>query len=122
MTEKALQPLILRTLGSRPDVRLFRNQVGGAWTGQARKLADGSVHIVNPRFVSYGLATGSADLIGWQSITIAGRTLAVFTSIEVKGDGGRATEEQERWRAVVRAHGGNAAIARSVEEATGCLL
>jgi hypothetical protein len=72
--------------------------------------------------VQFGLARGSADLIGWRTITITpdmvGRQLAVFTSIEVKTESGRVRPEQQAWLDVVQSSGGFAGIARSVADAS----
>ena len=120
MTESQLQAAILRELGGRPDVRLFRNQVGAGWTGASSRVG-GGVLIREPRFVRYGLHPGSADLIGWQSVVITpemvGQRVAIFTSLEVKSQTGRATEEQKNWREQVAFHGGIAGICASVDAA-----
>jgi hypothetical protein len=118
MTESQVQALILRALGSRPDTRLFRNQVGGAWMG---KPSGGVLRLEDARFVQCGLAVGSGDLIGWHSVTVTpemvGRKLAVFLSVEVKTETGRVRPEQVNWLEQVRKHGGIAVVARNVEEA-----
>lgn len=63
------------------------------------------------RLVRYGVGSpGGSDLIGWSK---DGRFLAV----EVKTAKGRATKEQLAFIAAVRASGGYAGIARSVEDA-----
>jgi hypothetical protein len=71
--------------------------------------------------VTVGLAPGSADLVGWRSVTITpemvGQRVAVFASVEIKKAGGRATPEQLNWRDRVNEAGGIAGIVRSVEEA-----
>ena len=113
MTESQIQAEILRAICCRTDVRLFRNQVGCA-------QSDG-------RWIRYGLTPGSADLIGWQSVTVTpemiGRKLAVFTSIEVKAHAtGRLTPQQDNWRRVVSSAGGAAGVARSVAEAAAILI
>ena len=68
---------------------------------------------------------GSADLIGWSSVTITadmvGQTVAVFTSIEVKSATGRLRPEQRQWLEAVQAAGGIAGVARSVEDARALL-
>ena len=73
------------------------------------------------RPVSFGLCKGSADLIGYRSITITpemvGQQVAVFTSIEVKTPTGRIRPEQRAWMETVQAAGGIAGVARSVEDA-----
>ena len=100
MTESQIQSAIHRAIGSRPDCRLFRNHTG--------KVQDKS-----GRWHTFGLATGSADLIGW----CRGR----FLSIEVKSATGRIRPEQQAWMEAVNAHGGIAFVARSVEEANELL-
>lgn len=107
MSEAAIQQSIRLALGQCPAVRMFRNNVG------AIKAPDG-------RVIRYGLTTGSADLIGWQTVTITpdmvGHRFARFVSVEVKAPKGRLTPEQETWRAAVLKAGGIAVVARSVED------
>lgn len=95
-------------LGKRPDVRLFRNNVGVA------TFPDGSR-------VAYGLAPGSSDIIGWQRITITpdmvGKDVAVFIAIEAKGPKGRVSEKQLNFIETVNKFGGKAGIAHSADEA-----
>ena len=71
--------------------------------------------------MSFGLAKGSADLIGWRTVTVTqemvGTQVAVFTSIEVKTPIGRVKPEQQQWLDAVQAAGGIAGVARSVEDA-----
>ena len=106
--ETELQQRIRLALGTRSELRLFRNQVG--------QLPDPRTG----RPVQFGLARGSADLIGWRTVTITpdmvGKTVGVFVAIEVK-DRGRLTPEQERFIAEVQQAGGLAGVARSVEDA-----
>ena len=107
--ETDLQQQIRLALGTRPDARLFRNQVGSLPDPRTGRL------------VTFGLARGSADLIGWRTVTITpdmvGQQLAVFTSIEVKTPTGRIRPEQQHWLAAVQGAGGFAGIARSVPDA-----
>ena len=107
--ETTLQQQIRLALGTRTDLRLFRNQVGS---------------LPDPRTgrpVQFGLARGSADLIGWRTVTITsdmvGQQLAVFTSIEIKTPTGRIRPEQQAWLGAVRNAGGIAGIARSIQDA-----
>jgi len=100
MTESTIQNKIRLALGSRPDVRLFRNHVGVV------KDQRGQVH-------TFGLRKGSADLIGWVRIF----HIAVFLSIEVKTATGRVRPEQQQWMKNVNESGGIAFVARSEEEA-----
>ena len=127
MTESQIQAEILRELGSRTDVRLFRNTCGTGWSGQTVSHVGDRVTLANARFIRYGLTPGSADLIGWQVVTVTpemvGSKLAVFASIEVKAHAtGRLTPEQDNWRRVVSSAGGAAGVARSVAEAAAILI
>ena len=100
MTESQIQSTVHRVLGKRPDVRLFRNNVG------AYKDPTGT-------FRRFGLCVGSADLIGW--VMVDGR--AIFLSVEIKTPIGKLSPEQETWLRNVKRMGGIAFIARSPEEA-----
>jgi len=132
MTEAQIQSAIHRTLGSRPDVRLFRNHVGkvrDSYLGPGRRVLVATDRlsafdrviacipykgqVLNQRWHTFGLAPGSADLIGW----VRGR----FLSIEVKSATGRVRPDQQNWMNVVNSHGGIAFVARSVAEAVELL-
>ena len=98
--------------------RLFRNNVGTGWVGQAtiRREKDGSTTAIirYARPLHAGLATGSGDLIGWSRVVITqemvGSTVAVFTSVEVKTETGRVSVAQENWRQAVADAGGIASV------------
>lgn len=61
--------------------------------------------------VRYGLGVGSADLVGFR------HSDGKFCAIEVKTKTGRVRKEQKLWIDYVNKNGGNAGIARSVEDA-----
>lgn len=107
--ETILQQRIRLAVGINPETRLFRNQVGSLPDPRTGRL------------VTFGLARGSADLIGWRTITVTqamvGTRLAIFTSIEVKTPTGRVRPEQQAWLEAVQQAGGIAVIARSVPDA-----
>ena len=107
--ETTLQQQIRLAVGTNPDARIFRNQVGSLPDSRTGRL------------VTFGLARGSADLIGWRTITVTqsmvGIRLAIFTSIEVKTPTGRIRPEQQAWLEAVQQAGGIAIIARSVPDA-----
>lgn len=112
-SETHLQQEIRLALGKRSDLRLYRNNCGS---------------LPDPRTgrpVQFGLARGSADLIGWRTVTITpemvGQRLAVFTSIEVKTPTGRVRPEQHAWLAAVIGAGGIGGVARSVTDAHAIL-
>ena len=106
-SEQTIQQKI-RLACSRGPVRLHRNNTG-------------TLRDANGRPVQFGLAKGSADLIGWTTRTITpdmvGQQVAVFTSIEVKSATGRLRPDQRQWMEAVQAAGGIAGVARSVEDA-----
>jgi hypothetical protein len=107
MTEQQIQQHI-RIACSTGATRLWRNNTG-------------TLRDQHGRPVSFGLCKGSADLIGYRSITITpdmvGQQVAVFTSIEVKTRTGRIRTEQRAWMETVQSAGGIAGVARSVEDA-----
>jgi hypothetical protein len=107
--ETDLQQRIRLALGTHPDARLFRNQVGSLPDPRTGRL------------VTFGLARGSADLIGWRTLVVTpemvGQRIAVFTSLEVKTPSGRLSPAQTHWLHAVRSAGGIAGVARSVADA-----
>jgi len=108
MSEAATQQDIRLALGQCPGIRTFRNNTGAYKDPRSGRL------------VRYGLHTGSADLIGWQSVVITpamvGQRFARFVSIEVKTPTGRLSPEQSTWQAAVQKAGGIAVVARSVDD------
>lgn len=107
-TEQTIQQRIRLAL-SRGPVRLWRNNTG-ALRDQRGQL------------VTYGLCKGSADLIGYRSITVTpemvGATIAQFVALEVKAVAGRTTPEQEAFIRLVAEAGGVGAVVRSIDDAT----
>jgi hypothetical protein len=110
-SEQQIQQQIRLTC-STGSTRLFRNNTG-------------TLRDQHGRPVSFGLCKGSADLIGWRTVTITpemvGQRIAVFTSIEVKAASGRLRPEQRQWLDAVQAAGGIAGVARSVDDARALL-
>jgi hypothetical protein len=109
-SETHLQQEIRLALGTKPDLRLYRNNCGSLPDPRTGRL------------VTFGLARGSADLIGWRTVLVTqdmvGQQLAVFTSIEVKTPTGRLAPLQANWLDAVKNAGGIAGVARSVTDAT----
>ena len=99
LTEAELLRQILLAIGSRPDVRLWRKNVGAAMSGG--------------RFIRFG-TPGAADLLG---LLQGGR----FLAIEVKSATGRLTPEQRAWGEMVQRFGGTYLVVRSVEEAVSAV-
>jgi len=96
--------------------RLFRLNVGLAWTGDVIKNPDGSITIRNPRPFKSGVP-GMSDLIGWTPIEITpemvGKTVAIYTAVETKTARGRASANQVNFIGAVNKSGGMAGIART---------
>jgi hypothetical protein len=107
MREQVIQNEIRLAISS-PTVKMFRNNVG-------------SLKDKNGRRVQFGLCQGSSDLIGFTSKTITaddiGKTVAVFTAIEIKTPKGKISESQQAFIDMVRNKGGLAGVARSIEDA-----
>ena len=96
----------------RDDVRLYRNNRGVAQYGN--------------QLVRYGVGPkGGADWIGYRVVLITpdmvGSRIAQFTAIEAKRPGETADEYQQRFLDRVKADGGVAGIATSVDEAKALL-
>lgn len=111
MTEQQIQQAIRLKLSKGPT-RLWRNNTG-------------CLRDERGQLVRFGLCAGSADLIGYRTVTITpdmvGQQVAVFAAVEVKAPKGRPTPEQTAFLAHVTAAGGIAGIARSVEDAAALL-
>jgi hypothetical protein len=107
VSEKETVNAVRATL-SHGDTRLFRNNVGA--------LQDKT-----GRFVTYGLAVGSSDLIGWKSMNITldmvGEKVAVFVALEGKSEDKAPTEAQRRFLQTVKDAGGIAGVFRSQSDA-----
>jgi hypothetical protein len=74
------------------------------------------------RVIRYGVGpNGASDLIGWTCVEVTpdmvGKTVAVFTAIEVKTPDGTVKADQQTFVDNVRAAGGLAGIARSADDA-----
>lgn len=108
MTSEAQTQQEIRLAASAAGCTLFRNNIGGYQDASGRWIKYG---VCNP---------GGSDLLGWLPVVITadmvGRTVAVFTAIEVKAPRGRATDAQVNFIAAVIAAGGRAGIARSTDD------
>lgn len=115
-------------------VRLFRNNTGMGWVGAWRRMRPGQTYradggeilIRGARPLHAGLMEGSADGIGWRTITITpdmvGQRVAVFLSVEAKSGTGRLSKEQKVWHNNVLAAGGISIVARCPEQAHDDIL
>ena len=124
MSEHEIQQRILLACGS-GSVRLWRNNVGTGWAGQATKITPGNIRAVaaalrpgdvvvrQGRPLHAGLCVGSSDLIGYRQVD----GVAQFVALEVKSTTGRPTKEQSQFIDHIQAAGGVAEIVRSVADA-----
>lgn len=118
---------------SRTATRVFLNPVGQGIAGKAERINVAGPVRLQPgdyvvRFgqrIEYGLTPGSGDIIGITPhvVTAAdvGRTLGIFTSLEVKTGAGRLQQHQRQWRDFVRAQGGIAEEVRSEADALAAI-
>jgi len=122
--ETNLTRKIQLALGKNPKIRIFRNNSGKCWIGASRKFTQaqtvnvksGDVLVQQARYFDAGLCVGSSDLIGMKSVTITpdmvGKTMAVFTAIEVKTPTGKISPEQVNFLNMVQKMGGLGIICR----------
>ena len=96
-SEAEIQAEVLRVLGARPDLRLWRANTGAA------------IDPSTARLVRFGVQ-GQADLSG---ILAGGRRL----EIEIKSARGRQTPNQKFFGAMIVRFGGLYIVARSLQEA-----
>lgn len=95
MRESHLVSAILREFGSRPGLRLWRQNTGAARTPTGQ-------------VVRFGVP-GQADISG---ITNTGRRI----EIETKAGRGRLSEAQQNWRAMIEKFGGLYILARTLAD------
>ncbi len=104
--EKHVQARVLVALGAQPDFVVWRNNTGALH-------ALGAAGRVRP--MRFGLAVGSADLVG--VLRPSGR----FVAIEVKTSTGRLRPAQAQWSRLVQSMGGFYAVVRSADDAIAAL-
>ena len=111
---------ILAEANKNPNVKLWPNSVGLGYVGEVVKEykigIDNYIHIKNPRRVKYGLAPGSADLIGFKIEEIAGVKIPRFLAIEIKSRKDRLRDKQSNFRKMILRLGGIAGLARSLAD------
>jgi hypothetical protein len=128
MNETSLRNSVLLRV-SAIGARLFRNNTGQAWIGRSERISKactvrvfpGDVVIREARPLHAGLVKGGSDLIGWTPVRIdendIGRTIAVFTALELKTGRLQATPEQANFIEKIGEAGGIAGIVRSPDDA-----
>lgn len=94
---------------------VFRNECAGAYVGKVIHKDSRIVTLANAQLMTFGLAVGSADIIGIHKPT--GR----FLAFEVKTAKGKPTKEQLNFIEQVRSANGIAGIVRSTQDALDLL-
>lgn len=114
MKESDIQNKIRLALSRHGSNVMFRNNVGQAWAGKAKRLPSSDVLIQDPYPITFGLCTGSSDLIGYTSVIITpdmvGKKVAIFTALEVKRPMSQPSPAQRQFIARVRQDGGRAGV------------
>jgi hypothetical protein len=115
--ENVIQAEVRLALGRERDLVLYRNSVGVAKEWDARTHTE--------RVIRYGLANGSADLVGVLTVRVAfngaERALGRFFALEVKRPGEQPTAEQKQWATLMRARGAFVATVCSADDARAAL-
>ena len=121
MSEKAAQNETLLALGSRGDVRVWRQNTGVAWVGDSYNWRGRTLIITNARPLYTGLCTGSSDIIGIRRLAVTrnmvGDDVGLFCAVEMKSARGNPTKEQRSFLDCIATFGGLAGVARSVDDA-----
>lgn len=122
MNEHAVQNAVRLALSEARRGVYWRVNVGQAWTGsQVVRNADGSVTIRDARPFYSGVPAGFPDLFGFTHVPVTaahvGTTLPVYTGIEVKRPGGKASPKQTQHLTLLANAGAICGIAHSADEA-----
>jgi len=99
--------------------RLFKNNIGSAWLGKPsgqcydKKTNEKAMILAKFCKISYGLAVGSSDLIGFEII----KKKPIFCCVEVKTKFyPKISTEQKDWLNFVARTGGRAYVARETTD------
>jgi len=103
------QDIINKILKDQPEnVRLFQSRAGFAWQGKS--VVKGNIRIIKNAVPFHGMPDGFPDLCGWTSVEITpdmiGKTVAVFTAIEVKTGKQVLKKDQRGFRNIIERMGG----------------
>lgn len=104
---------------SAAGITIWRNNTAQGWQGEKIIKKGRDVLLVNARPIKCGLCVGSADLIGIKPVVIqpgdVGKTMGIFTAIEVKTGKGRVRPDQVTFLEHVEERGGIGVVGRSSE-------
>lgn len=109
---KVLTNRALKLQQKMPGVRLWNNPVGLSYNGRVVETytADGKRYMLieNPRPVTYGLCSGSSDIIGFK----VDNGKPIFAGIEVKTPNDKRKPLQEAFHKMVVGFGGYSGVLR----------
>ena len=116
--ETILQNKIIRAIGTRSDVRIWRSHPGGA--------------TVQGRFIRFGIP-GQADLTGILPVVqvlicphcegeLSTPALGVRLEVEVKTETGRLSKDQKNFQGMIERFGGIYVVARSPRDVVDMIL
>jgi hypothetical protein len=103
---------VRKFFGQIPQVRLFPNPVGTGWVGPVVRSDSEHVVLKNARQISFGLAPGSSDNIGWVELN----GIAVPLLPEFKSPTGKPSEQQQAFISMAKGMGCIAGVVRSVDD------
>jgi hypothetical protein len=99
-----------------PGVRLWSNPVGLAYNGRVvetyNKNGKRYMLIENPRHVTYGLCSGSSDIIGFK----VDNGKPVFAGVEVKTPGDKRKPKQDSFHKMLINFGGYSGVLRNEDD------
>ena len=120
-SEHDIQNKIRLAIGEKQAAIIFRANVGEGWNGRIISKVGDKITLDNAHRISTGLPRGFPDLFGLKTVTITpemvGKKIAVFVFIEVKKNGGKATENQKHLHSFLQNAGAVGGIAHSPSEA-----
>lgn len=123
-SESSIQRRIQMALAKQGSL-VWRNESSGSYMGKVIHKAGDQVTLSGARFLPAGLCKGSSDLICCTPTVITqdmvGKTIGVFTAVEVKTARGRTSPEQDKFLLAVNRAGGIGFVARSAEQAVELL-
>ena len=97
--EGKIQSRIMLAVGSLPGVVVQRNTVG------SYRERNG--------WITYGLGTGSPDIVGWIMLKNEGVTVPVTIGIEVKTPRGKVSKDQAQWHRAAERNGVAVGVCRN---------
>lgn len=123
MKEQDIQAQILIEL-SKNNVYALRINSGNFWGGEVLSHNGDMLLLKHPTKIA-GAPAGTSDIIGCKTVIISqemvGKTVGIFTCIEVKKPSEKPKPHQEKYLALMNSRGAIAGVAKSPEEAVSLI-